>query len=105
MFYNERGKAGGHEPPLFPLPFHTLAFLSSGSHEPPLFTLPCRGWNFENQTLKALNIPFKKVFLPGRVTCGGTEAEIVVAHGCRKTKKLICGRKGEIAWWLMAAER
>ena len=28
-----------------------------------------------------LNIPFKKVVLPGRVKCGGTEGEIVVAHG------------------------
>ena len=27
-----------------------------------------------------LNIPFKKVVLPGRVKCGGTEGEIVVAH-------------------------
>ena len=44
---DERGKAGGHEPPLFPLPCHILAFFSSGSHEP----------------------------------CGGTEGEIVVAHG------------------------
>ena len=41
-------------------------------------------------------IPFKKVFLPGRVKCGGTEEEIVVAHGCRKRKKLICGLEGEI---------
>ena len=37
---NERGKAGGHEPPLFPLPCHIFAFFSSGSHEPPLFPLP-----------------------------------------------------------------
>ena len=44
---------------------------------------------FENHTLKALNIPFKKVVLPGRVKCGGTEEDIVVAHGCRKRKKLI----------------
>ena len=29
----------------------------------------------------ALNIPFKKVVLSGRVKCGGTEGEIVVAHG------------------------
>ena len=36
----------------------------------------------ENHTLKALNIPSKKVVLPGRVKCGGTEGEIVVAH-CR----------------------
>ena len=36
----ERGKAGGHEPPLFPLPLHILAFFSSCSHEPPLFPLP-----------------------------------------------------------------
>ena len=55
---------------------------------------------FENHNLKALNIPFKKVVLPGRVKCGGMEGEsggswlpeekkayvamegeIVVAHG------------------------
>ena len=41
-------------------------------------------WIFKNHTLKALNIPFKKVVLPGRVKCGG--------------------RKGE-KWWLMAAGR
>jgi len=34
--------------------------------------------------------------LPGRVNCGGPEEEIVVAHGCRKTKKLICGTEDEI---------
>ena len=51
---------------------------------------------FENHTLKALNIPFKKVVLPGRVKCGGTEEDIVVAHGCRKRKKLICGPEEEI---------
>ena len=51
---------------------------------------------FLNHTLKALNIPFKKVVFPGRAKCGGTEGEIVVAHGCRKTKKLICGTEGEI---------
>ena len=28
-----------------------------------------------------LKIPFKKVVLPGRVKCGGTEEDIVVAHG------------------------
>ena len=49
---------------------------------------------FENH--KALNISFKKVALPGRVKCGGTEEEIVVAHGCRKRKKLICGTEEEI---------
>ena len=43
-----------------------------------------------------LNIPFKKVVLPGRVECGAMEGEIVVAHGCRKRKKLICGPEGEI---------
>ena len=37
------------------------------------------GWIFENHTLKALNIPFKKVVLPGRVKCFGTEGEIVAA--------------------------
>ncbi len=38
----------------------------------------------------------QKVVLPGRVKCDGTEGEIVVAHGCRKIKKLICGTEGEI---------
>ena len=41
-------------------------------------------------------VPFKKNVLPGRVKCGGTEEEIVVAHGCRKRKKLICGPEEEI---------
>ena len=36
---------------------------------------------FENHTLKAPNIPFKKVVLPEKVKCGGTEGEIVVANG------------------------
>ena len=58
--------------------------------------LAWRGWIFENETLKALNISFQKVVLPGRVKCGGTEGEIVAAHGCRKTKKLICGTEEEI---------
>ena len=53
-------------------------------------------WIFENHTLKALNISFKKVVLPGRVKCGGKEGEIVVAHGCRKRKKQICDPEGEI---------
>ena len=34
--------------------------------------------------------------MPGIVKCGGTEGEIVVAHGCRKRKKLICGTEGKI---------
>ena len=46
--------------------------------------------------LKALNISFKKVVFPGRVKCGGTEEDIVVAHDCRKRKKLICGMEEEI---------
>ena len=44
----------------------------------------------------ALNIPFKKVVLPGKIKFGGTEEEIVVAHGCRKRKKLICGPEEKI---------
>ena len=54
-----------------------------------------RGWIFENHTLKTLNIPLKKVVLSGRVKC--TEGKIVVAHGCRKRKKLICGPKMSIS--------
>ena len=34
--------------------------------------------------------------MPERVKCGGTEGEIVVAHGGQKRKKLICGSEGEI---------
>ena len=34
--------------------------------------------------------------MPGRVKCGGTEEDIVVAHACRKRKKLICGPEEEI---------
>jgi len=55
-----------------------------------------QSWIFLNHTLKALNVLFKKVVLPGKVKCGGTEEEIVVAHGCWKRKKLICGQKEEI---------
>jgi len=46
--------------------------------------------------LKALNVSFKKVVLPGRVKYGGPEEKIVVAHSCRKRKKLICGTEEEI---------
>ena len=41
-------------------------------------------------------LDFLKVVLPGRVKYGGMEGEIVVAHVCRKRKKLICGTEGEI---------
>ena len=40
-----------------------------------------RGWIKKNHTLMVLNIQFKKVVLPRRVKCGGTEGEIMVAHG------------------------
>ena len=40
----ERGKAVGHEPPLFPLPCHILAFLSSGSLGPQPFGLLCQSF-------------------------------------------------------------
>ena len=43
--------------------------------------------DFLKSQFKSLNIPFKKAVLPGRVKCGGSEGEIVVAHGCRKGKK------------------
>ena len=46
-------------------------------------------------TLKALNIPFKKYVLPGRVKCVGPERGIMVAHHCRKRKKLICVMEGK----------
>jgi len=52
--------------------------------------------NFLKSHFKNPKYTFKKVVLPGRVKCGGTEGEIVVGHGCRKRKKLICGTEGEI---------
>ena len=52
--------------------------------------------DFLKSHFKGPKYTIKKVVLPGRVKCGGTEGEIVVAHGCRKRKKLICGTEGEI---------
>ena len=47
--WDERGKACGHEPPLFPLLCHILAFLFSGSHKPqPLCLLSHNIWVFGN---------------------------------------------------------
>ena len=45
---------------------------------------------FKNSTHKIL------VVLLGRVKCGGTEEDIVVAHGCGKRRKLIYGTEWEI---------
>ena len=48
----KRGKVGGHEPPLLPLPWHILAFFTSGSREPPLFPLPYHDiWLFRAKLL------------------------------------------------------
>ena len=75
------GKAGGHEPPLFPLPCHILAFLSSGSYEPPLFPLQCHHiWLFRAKLL------FKMVYLES-LKCDFQKF------------KFLKGKK----WWLMAA--
>ena len=52
------------------------------------------GLDFLNHTLKALNVPFKKVVLPGRVKCAGTEGEIVVAHGRLPSPSLTAGSVG-----------
>ena len=41
---------------------------------------------FGCEHFKGPKYTFKEVVLPGRVECGGTEGEIVVAHGCRKRK-------------------
>ena len=42
-----------------------------------------------------LNLSFKNVKTAGRLKCCGMEDRTVVAHGCRKTKKIICGMEGE----------
>ena len=44
--------------------------------------------------LDFLKSDIKKVVLSGRVKCGGTEGVIVVAHGCRKIKKLTWHGRG-----------
>ena len=49
------------------------------------------GKKFENHNFKALNLLFKNVITDGRLECFGMEDRTIVAHGCRKTKKLICG--------------
>ena len=51
--------------------------------------------DFWKSHFKGPNYTIKKVVLPRRVKSDGTEEEIVVAHGCRKTKKLICGTEDE----------
>ena len=51
---------------------------------------------FFKSNFKGPKYIIKTIFFPGRVKCGGTEGEIVVAHCCRKRKKLICGPEGEI---------
>ena len=53
----ERGKAGGHEPPLFPLPGHILAFFSS---VPLHLTLPGKT-TFLNDILRAFKVWYAKI--------------------------------------------
>ena len=45
--------------------------------------------------LNALNILFKGIITAGTLKCCGTEDCKVVALGCWKTKKLICGMEGK----------
>ena len=51
---------------------------------------------FLKSHFKGPKCTIKKVVLPVRVKYGSTEEEIVVAHGCWKGKKLICGSEEEI---------
>jgi len=43
------------------------------------------------------------VITAGRLECCGMEDRAVVAHGRRKTTKLICRMEGENVIWRMAA--
>ena len=50
---------------------------------------------FKNYNYNALNLLFKNVITAGRLKCCGMEDRTIVAHGYRKTKKIICGMEGE----------
>ena len=62
------GKAGGHEPPLFPLPYHILAFFlfrqpwatTSSPSVPPHLNLPGK-ITFLNGIFRAFKVWFKKI--------------------------------------------
>ena len=61
----ERGKAGGHEPPLFPLQYHILAFFSSGSNEP----LKCDFKKSSRVTLKSTTQTIASILLKINILC------------------------------------
>ena len=50
---------------------------------------------FKNHNFNALNLSFKNAITAGRLKCCGMKDRTVVAHGCRKTRKPICGLDGE----------
>ena len=49
----------------------------------------------KNHIFNELNLSFKSVIFAERLKCCGMEDRTVVAHGCQKTKKIICGMEGE----------
>ena len=51
---------------------------------------------FENHKFNAINLSFKNVITAGRLKWCGMEDRTIVAHGCRKTKKLRCGMDGKM---------
>ena len=53
--------------------------------------------DLKNQNFNPLNLLFKNVMTAGRLNCCGMEDRTVVAHGCWKTKKIICGMEGKNA--------
>ena len=49
----------------------------------------------ENHNFNALYLLFKNEITAGRLNCCGMEDRTIVAHGCWKTKMIICGMEGE----------
>ena len=41
------------------------------------------------------------VIIAGRIKCCGMEERMVLAYGCRKSKKLICGMEGKMLWLMV----
>jgi len=60
-----------------------------------MFKLSC-GWIFENSHFEGTKYTIKTSSFAGKVKCGGPEGKTVVAHSCRKRKKLIYGTEWEI---------
>ena len=89
---DERGKGGGHEPPLFPDPcHHILLFRANGILynililDRILKIVSVAFFRLPRMDFWKSNKPFTKLVLP-RLKFDGPEGKIVVVHGCWRQK-------------------